>query len=122
MARFNINTWNAKVDRTKTVIWEGKNGIIYEYVLPYGANPLNFHQEAEDVRSHKKATSKWPNGKKPGEYQPVGDKRYFTFYQMRKMSKKPDWEKFLDDVERRQQDTLAYLIKSVIIDLFTGGK
>ena len=81
----NINVYNAKIDRTQTVLHWGKNGILYEYILLYGANPLKYYEEADDVKSHKSGKTKYDNGKRPGQYQPVGDKRYFNFYQKKKM-------------------------------------
>ena len=82
----NISLYNARIDNTKTVTRLGRNGILYEYVLPYGGNPVHYYEDAIDVKSHKSATTKYDNGKRPGEYQPIGDKRYFTFYQLKKMS------------------------------------
>jgi hypothetical protein len=41
---------------------------------------MYFYQDAIDVRSHKRPDTKYNNGKRPGQYQPVGDKKYFTFY------------------------------------------
>ena len=79
-----INIYNAKIDNTKGVLRQGKNGILYEYVLPYGSNPMRYYEEAIDVKSHKSAVTKYKNGKRPGMYQPIGDKRYFTFYQLKK--------------------------------------
>ena len=66
----------------------GKNGILYEYILPYGGNPNHYYEDAIDVKSHKSATTRYNNGKRPGEYQPVGDKKYFTFYQLKKMKQR----------------------------------
>lgn len=86
MAKWTINAWNAKIDRTLSVRRLGANGILYEYELPYGANPLNYYEEAANVKSIKRSTE-YPNGKRPGQYQPVGDKKYFTYYQLRKMGK-----------------------------------
>lgn len=80
----NISAWNAKIDRTSTVIRLGRNGVIYEYLIPLGANPFYYYEDAIDVRSHKKAGTKYNNGKKPGQYQPVGDKSKFFFYKLRK--------------------------------------
>ena len=83
----NINSWNAKIDKSLTVIRLGKNGILYEYLLPYGANPMHYYEDAIDVKS-KKRSEKYNNGKRPGMYQLIGDKRYFNFYQMKKMTSK----------------------------------
>ena len=80
----NISAWNAKIDRTSTVIRLGRNGVIYEYLIPLGASPFYYYEDAIDVRSHKKAGTKYNNGKKPGQYQPVGDKSKFFFYKLRK--------------------------------------
>lgn len=81
------NTWNAKIDRSNTVIRMGRNGVIYEYILPLKGNPFYYYEDAIDVRSHKKADTKYNNGKKPGQYQPVGDKSRFTFYELRKINR-----------------------------------
>lgn len=117
----NISAWNAKIDNTLTVLERGRNGILYEYVLPYGANPMNYYKEAIDVKSHKgdnrnPSTAKRHEGQvyRSGEYQPIGDKRYFTYYQIRKMLQKNDWEKFLQDVERRKQFRLVKLISDSV--------
>lgn len=93
MARWTINTWNATIDRSLTVRRLGRNGILYEYELPYGANPMKYYEEAANVKSIKRSTQ-YNNGKRPGQYQPVGDKRYFTYYQLKKMSpeEKLDWD------------------------------
>lgn len=78
----NISAWNAKVDivlqRT------GLNGIHYEYVMPKDYSGP-WYENALTVRSKKSAKSKYKNGKKPGQYQPIGDKSYFTFYQLKKL-------------------------------------
>ena len=62
----------------------GRNGILYEYELPYGANPNHYYEEALNVKSIKRS-EQYSNGKRPGQYQPVGDKRYFNYYQLKKM-------------------------------------
>lgn len=80
------------IDKTKTVWRTGKNGILYEYLLPYGGNPMYYYEDAVDVRSHKSKDTSYDNGKRPGEYQPIGDKRYFTFYQLNKMTPEEYWE------------------------------
>lgn len=79
MARYNINTYNTKIDRTKTVMRLGRNGILYEYILPTYGDPFEYYNDAIDVKSHNKKT---------GRYQPVGDKSYFNFYQLRKLGNK----------------------------------
>lgn len=85
MARWTINDWNAKIDRSLSVRRLGRNGILYEYELPYGANPNRYYEEAVNVKSIKRS-EEYPNGKRPGQYQPVGDKRYFNYYQLQKMT------------------------------------
>lgn len=85
MAKWTINTWNATLDRTLTVRRMGRQGILYEYELPYGANPMHYYEDAVNVKSIKHST-KYNNGKRPGQYQPIGDKRYFTYYQLKKMT------------------------------------
>ncbi len=86
--RSNIqNNWNAKIDKTKTVIRLGRNHVLYEYILPLAGDPFHYYEDAIDVRSHKSATTKYNNGKKPGQYQPIGDKSYFTFYQLKNIKK-----------------------------------
>lgn len=100
MARYNINTWNAKIDRTNTVRRLGKQGILYEYELPYGADPMKYYQEAVNVKSIKNS-ERYENGKRIGQYQPIGDKKYFTFYQfkqMRKRGQSDDYIKMIAEV------------------------
>lgn len=81
-----VNAWNARYDHSNTIARLGNNGVLYEYVVPlrYHSSP-RWYKRAVDVRSHKKAGTRYDNGKKPGQYQPVGDKSNFTFYQLRKM-------------------------------------
>ena len=86
MAKWTINSWNAKIDRTLTVRRLGRQGILYEYELPYGADPMHYYEEAINVKSIKRS-EQYQNGKRPGQYQPIGDKRYFTYYQLKKMNK-----------------------------------
>lgn len=76
MAKYNINTYNSQIDRTKTVMRLGRNGILYEYILPIYGDPFKYYDDAIDVKSHNKIT---------GRYQPIGDKSYFNFYQLRQM-------------------------------------
>jgi hypothetical protein len=83
----NIEMHNLTLDLTNPVKYLGRNGIHYEYVLPYGANRDRFQEEAAMVRSVKSATTKYENGKRPGQYQPLGGKAeyYFTFYQLKRL-------------------------------------
>ena len=85
----NIEMYNLTLDMTNPVKYLGRNGIHYEYILPFGANRERFQEEAEMVRSVKSATTKYENGKRPGQYQPLGDdaKYYFTFYQLKERRK-----------------------------------
>lgn len=92
MAKWTINNWNAKIDRTLTVRRLGRQGILYEYELPYGADPMHYYEDAINVKSIKRS-EQYQNGKRPGQYQPIGDKRYFNYYQISKMSdkQKEEW-------------------------------
>lgn len=88
------NNWNAKIDRTLTVRKYGKQGILYEFELPYGANPNLYYEEALNVKSIKgnnkrPSTSKKHFGKiyRPGMYQPIGNTKEFTFFKLKKLSK-----------------------------------
>jgi len=80
MAKWTINNYNIKINRSATVTRIGRNGVWYEYILLYGSNPLHWATEADDVKSRKRSL-RYKNGKRPGQYQPVGDKRFFGFYQ-----------------------------------------
>ena len=89
----NIQMHNLTIDRTLTTRKFGKNGILYEWILPYGANPNNYWKEAIDVKSIKgnntnPTTKKGKEGYiyRTGMYQPVGDKRWFTYFQLKKMN------------------------------------
>lgn len=87
----NINIYNARVDRSLTVRRLGQQGILYEYELPYGADPLRYYEEAINVKSIKRS-EQYQNGKRPGQYQPIGDKRYFNYYQLKKMTAQQRYE------------------------------
>lgn len=76
----NISKWNARVGGTISYI--GAQGIHYEYVMPKTYNGP-WYENALTVRSKKSATTKYKNGKKPGQYQPIGDRSYFTYYQLK---------------------------------------
>lgn len=95
MAKWTINDWNTKIDRTLTVRRLGRQGILYEYELPYGANPMNYYREAVNVKSIKRSEN-YSNGKRPGQYQPLGDKRYFNYYQLNQMRKDGREEKYIE--------------------------
>ena len=89
----NIEMYNLSVDRTKTIRRLGRNGILYEYEMPYGADVRYFYEEALNVKSIKGDNANPSTSKKnkghiypPGSYQPIGDKRYFTYYQMKKIN------------------------------------
>lgn len=85
----NIQMYNMTLDRTNPVKYLGRNGIHYEYILPFGANRDRFYEEAQEVKSVKSPTTKYDNGKRPGQYQPLGGKAqyYFTFYQLKRLKK-----------------------------------
>lgn len=109
MAKWTINTWNATIDRSLTVRRLGKQGILYEYELPYGADPMHYYEEAVNVKSIKRS-EQYQNGKRPGQYQPIGDKRYFTYYQLKKMTtkQKDDWMKelYMESLVKEFIDTI----------------
>lgn len=111
-----ISVYNRRVDNSKTVHTIGKNGIHYEYIMPIFGERDKYLDQAIDVKSRKSPTSKYKNGKKPGSYQPVGDKRYFNFYQIQKMKSKGEWELFLEDALRRKQFMLAQQLKQRILE------
>lgn len=116
----NIQMYNLSIDKTLTVKRLGRQGILYEYELPYGANPMKYYEEAANVKSIKKST-KYKNGKRPGQYQPIGDKRYFTYYQLNKMKNTADWDNYLIDlIRRRDAIMLKKLHDAIIRGVFDG--
>lgn len=62
----------------------GRNHIQYEYVVNVGAKHRTGGpwEKAVDVRSVK-SSKLYDNGYRIGQYQPIGDKRYFTYYQIK---------------------------------------
>ena len=76
----------------------GKQGILYEYIIPYGKSVKEYYKNATDVRSIKRS-EQYDNGKRIGQYQPIGDKRYFTFYEL-----------------KHQQATLTPVVVKVVIE------
>ena len=124
MERWTINDWNTKIDRSLTVTRLGRQGILYKYELPYGDNTMKYYEEAINVKSIKGNNTR-PTTKKDkkgyvyrtGMYQPIGDKRYFTYYQIKKMGQK-DWLEWLKVVERRKQEYIAKRIKEAIFKEF----
>lgn len=110
MSNWTVNIYNRRIDNSKTVHFLGKNGIHYEYIMPIFGDQKQFHTEALDVKSRKSPTTKYKNGKKPGQYQPVGDKRFFNYYQMGKMT---------------EDDKIAFLLEKYgpsIMAAIIGGK
>lgn len=99
MAKQDINTYNMRIDRTKTVMRLGRNGILYEYILPTYGNSFEYYNDAIDVKSHNKVT---------GRYQPIGDKRYFNFYQLNKMTQ----DELIDFIVAHYGDLLAWEVLS----------
>lgn len=85
----NIQMYNMTLDRTNPVKYLGRNGIHYEYILPFKANRDKFYEEAREVHSVKSPTTKYKNGKRPGQYQPLGGKAkyFFTFYQLKQLKR-----------------------------------
>lgn len=106
-----INNYNIKVDKTKTIPYLGKNGILYEYIFLYG-NRYTDIAHADDVKSRKKINTEYDNGKRPGQYQPVGDKRYFNFYQLKKMTDQQKYEWALEAYKE--------IYEAIIKDIFGG--
>ena len=123
MARVdNISAWNAKIDRTLTVRRVGRQGILYEYELPYGANPMKYYEEAINVKSIKGKNKRPSTSKKhegtvyqTGMYQPIGDKRYFTYYQINKMLDANAWNAYIEDLIRRKDEYMLKKLKDAII-------
>lgn len=109
MAKWTINNWNAKIDRTLTIRRLGRQGILYEYELPYGANPMNYYEDAINVKSIKRS-EQYNNGYRIGQYQPVGDKRYFNYYQLNKMTSQQKYDWIL---EQYMQSKLKEFIENV---------
>lgn len=97
MAGF-ISIYNRRVDKSKTVHYVGKNGVHYEYIMPIFGEPDKFYIQALDVKSKKSPTTKYKNGKKPGQYQPIGDKTAFTFYQLKKMRERGESEDYIEEI------------------------
>lgn len=83
----NINLWNAIVKDASWYRYIGEQGIHYEYLLPQGANEDKFYEEAIDVRSRKGSNTRPGSDgivRRPGAYQPIGDKKFFTYYMINK--------------------------------------
>ena len=95
MAGF-INVYNRRVDRSKTVQYLGKNGIYYEYIMPIFGEQDKYHTQAIDVKSKKSPKTKYKNGKKPGQYQPIGDKSHFNFYQLKQLRDQGRDEQYIE--------------------------
>lgn len=119
MAKWTINDYNTKLDRTLSVRRLGRNGVLYEYELPYGANPMHYYEDAVNVKSIKQST-KYKNGKRPGMYQPVGDKRYFTYYQLNKMKGK-QWLKWLEDLQAEQDSKIIREVEKALERVMNNG-
>lgn len=118
----NIQMHNLTIDKTLTVKRLGRNGILYEYRLPYGANPMKYYEEAVDVRSIKgnntnPTTKKGKEGYvyRTGMYQPIGDKRYFTYYQIHKMLDTKAWDDYAADLMRRRDEYMLKKLRDAVI-------
>ena len=115
----NIEIYNALIDRSLTVERLGENGIAYRYFLPYGANPYKYYEEALDVQSVKHgkdrpSTSKTNYGHhyRPGQIQPIGDKRFFTYYQLNHMSAEELWKFLIELYIKEELDRyINYVLK-----------
>ena len=97
MAGF-ISVYNRRVDKSKTVQIVGKNGIHYEYIMPIFGERDKYQTQALDVKSKKSPTTKYKNGKRPGQYQPIGDKSCFTFYQLKQMQKRGESDAYIEEM------------------------
>ena len=86
---YNLAEYNRSLKEGKRYYYIGKNGVEYEYILHYGTDSDRPWEDAIDVQSRKRIT-KYENGKRPGQFQPIGNKKFFTFYGRKKllMSKK----------------------------------
>ena len=119
MARWTINDWNAKVDRTLTVRRLGRQGILYEYELPYGADPNHYYEEAINVKSIKQS-GEYPNGKRPGQYQPVGDKRYFNYYQLKKLNSE-QYTNWMLELQKKEDEKIIKAVGEAIEKVIENG-
>lgn len=76
---------------------------MYEFILHYGANPSKYYKEAIDVRSIKwgRARPSAKNGKiyRKGTYQPIGTKKYFTFYSLNHDIESPNVDEVVIDTK-----------------------
>ncbi len=89
---------------------------MYEYILKYGGNKEKFYEDAVDVRSIKwgraRRSTKGFDGKEKGNYyrrgvyQPIGDKRYFNYYQLKNGSVDPVemWADILDAANKELKE------------------
>ena len=82
---YNLAEYNRSLKEGIRVPYIGENGVEYEYILHYGKTSDRPWEDAIDVQSRKRIT-KYENGKRAGQFQPVGDKRYFTFYERKKFN------------------------------------
>jgi len=118
MASFtNLQVYNMIVDRTMDIA--GDNNILYRYYLPYGANPQKYYEDAIYVQSIKSgpdrpSTSKQNPGYhyKNGQIQPIGDRRYFTYYQLNNMTPEELWDFFIElYLKEKLKEYINYLEK-----------
>ena len=79
-----VNLYRVTTDNPHLYRVLGKNGILYEYKVPYGKSVKEYYQNATEVRSIKRS-EKYDNGYRIGQYQPLGSKKYFTCYQLKQM-------------------------------------
>lgn len=92
-----VNLSRVKLDNPHLYRVLGRQGILYEYVVPYGKSVKEYYKNAIDVRSIKRS-EKYDNGKRIGQYQPIGDKRYFTFYQLKQMRRDGRDEEYMQQI------------------------
>ena len=62
---------------------------------------IAFYEEAVEVHSVKSHTTKYDNGRRPGQYQPLGGKAkyYFTFYQLKRLKKAGRDDQYIDAIK-----------------------
>lgn len=112
----NIEIWNARVRDASWYRHVGRQGIHYEFLLPRGSDSHKFYEEAIDVRSKKGNNNRRSsNGNlyRPGSYQPIGDKRYFIYYQKNKM-RQGDYEKWLLVLQRREDEKYIRIVQNAL--------
>jgi hypothetical protein len=110
----------------------GANHIHYLFYVPVISDTGEYWNDAvhvQSIKGHNKypSRSKESPGKiyKPGQFQPVGDRRYFTYYQRTKMTERGDWDDFLEKAIESKQANWVAKIEEIILQVFSdeeGGE